>query len=88
MNRTIVLFGVLGLLSTGCVAPASNPPRTATATEADCGDPLRVAPEALTVEGFGGGGDTQLMMTRRQPTRQCAPQMGTTPTHATLGVSQ
>lgn len=90
MIRKLVLFASSTVLMIGCAAPAAQTATRARsgASPAACGAPLPVARGAWTVEGFGGRGDTQLMMTARQPTRQCVPGPGASRPNATLGVQQ
>ncbi len=90
LRRPLILVAFASSLVTGCAASTSPPvaPATAAAAPVVCGAPMPVAAPAYTLEGFGGPGDTQLMMTARQPVRRCAPRDGTLSSTATLGPQQ
>lgn len=89
MIRKLVVFASSTFVMIGCASPAAQTATRApsAAPPAACGAPLPVAARAWTVEGFGGRGDTQLMMTARRPTRQCVPSAGASP-NAMLGAQQ
>jgi hypothetical protein len=77
--------------ATSCVAgcaTSSQPSQAAAAPTVACDAPVRVSRAAWTIEGFGGKGDPQLMMTKRQPVRACTTPGGSARGRATLAVQQ
>ncbi len=87
--RRLVIVSFAVQLGVGCAPPASFRAQPATpALARSCGDSLPTTRHAWTVEGFGGQGDTQLMMTRQQTRRPCVPRGGAAAPKATLGARQ
>ena len=75
MIRKLAYISALAAMVGGCATSSPAPTRVSTAASpvtsgVQCGAPL-AGGSAYTLEGFGGPVDTQLIMTRQQPRRQC-----------------
>jgi hypothetical protein len=73
---SILTVAMLLTAATGCATSAQRPAETASVPTARCGAPIPVEKPAVTVEGFGGGGETLLLVERRQPREPCVSPSG------------
>lgn len=87
MERLTILTLAAALTAVGCAAPMSEV-ETARAPDPACGAPVAHTHATYTVEGFGGPGETQLMMTRRQAERPCVSRDGAMTGGATLAANE
>lgn len=76
--RPLALLTLLAAALPACSAASPTPvaPTTDVAVETTACDaalPVRDGAASWTVEGFDGGGETQLFSTKRQPVKRCSP---------------
>lgn len=74
----VTLLALAACTLAACSSPAGAPvapkPQTArNATPCDAPLPVRDGEASWTVEGFEGAGETQLLITKRQPVKRCSP---------------
>jgi hypothetical protein len=76
IHLAFVTLAACALTACTSSAPAPNAATTQVARKATpCDAPLPVADgeASWTVEGFEGAGETQLLITKRQPVKRCSP---------------